>query len=172
MRISDHHLERIIAGCLAVFLAIPVAQAATTTPTPSLHSQQAAGTSPQQSQNPDHNTTPAATPQPETAPQNTEPQNTEPQAADTNPQSGTSQTTGQATVPGQAQTDTSKPVGTAAAPYEKTTGSAVSRPAGAVIAPAKQRRTRSFLIKIAVVIGAVVAVGIVVALTRSSPSHP
>jgi cell division septal protein FtsQ len=41
-----------------------------------------------------------------------------------------------------------------------------------VIAPAKQRRTRSFLIKIAVVIGAVVAVGIVVALTRSSPSHP
>ena len=49
------------------------------------------------------------------------------------------------------------PVGTAAAPYEKGVGVAASRPAGAVIAPAKQRRTRSFWIKTGVLIGAAVA---------------
>src|SRR5690348_2089873 len=38
-----------------------------------------------------------------------------------------------------AQQRTSKPVGTAAAPPESTAGATASRPAGAVIAPAKQR---------------------------------
>jgi hypothetical protein len=64
------------------------------------------------------------------------------------------------------------PVGTAAAPYEKGIGVAASRPAGVVIAPAKQRRSRSFLIKTGLLIGAAVAVGTVVALSSASPSEP
>jgi len=71
-----------------------------------------------------------------------------------------------------SQSNTTKPVGTAAAPYEKTTGVAASRPAGAVIAPAKQRRVRSILIRVGVVVGAAVAVGTVVALSHASPSRP
>ena len=64
------------------------------------------------------------------------------------------------------------PVGTAAAPYEKSIGVAASRPAGVVIAPAKQRRTRSFLIRTGLLIGAAVAIGTVVALSNASPSQP
>lgn len=67
---------------------------------------------------------------------------------------------------------TPSPVGTAVAPYEKGIGIAASRPAGAVIAPAKQRRTRSFLIKAGLIIGAAVAVGTVVGLSSGSPSRP
>ena len=70
------------------------------------------------------------------------------------------------------QNGTQAPVGTAAAPYEKGIGVAASRPAGAVIAPAKQRRTRSFWIKTGVLIGAAVAVGTVVGLSSASPSRP
>jgi hypothetical protein len=65
-----------------------------------------------------------------------------------------------------------KPVGTAAAPYEKTMGVAASRPAGAAIAPAKQRRVRTILISLGVILGAGVAVGSVAALSHGSPSRP
>lgn len=65
-----------------------------------------------------------------------------------------------------------KPVGTAAAPYEKTTGVAASRPAGAVIAPAKQRRMRAIFISVGVIVAAGVATGAVVGLSHSSPSRP
>jgi hypothetical protein len=64
------------------------------------------------------------------------------------------------------------PVGTAAAPYEKPTGVTASRPAGAVIAPAKQRRARSILIRVSLVVGAAAAVGAVVALSHASPGRP
>jgi hypothetical protein len=67
---------------------------------------------------------------------------------------------------------TPAPVGTAVAPYEKGIGIAASRPAGAVIAPAKQRRSRSFVIKVGLLIGAAVAVGTVVGLSSASPSRP
>lgn len=90
-----------------------------------------------------------------------------PQTADRSEQSGTSQSG-----PEQTQNTAPKPVGTAAAPYEKTTGVAASRPAGAVIAPAKQRRARSILIRVGVIVGAAVAVGTVVALSKGSPSRP
>lgn len=72
----------------------------------------------------------------------------------------------------QQQEPSNQPMGTAAAPYETPVGVAVSRPAGAAIAPAKQRRTRSFIIKMGLVIGAAVAVGTVVALSKASPSRP
>lgn len=65
-----------------------------------------------------------------------------------------------------------EPVGTAAAAGVETTGVAASKPAGAAIAPAKQRRTRSFLIKVSAIVGASVAVGTVVALASASPSRP
>jgi hypothetical protein len=64
------------------------------------------------------------------------------------------------------------PVGTAVAPYETGVGVAASRPAGVVIAPAKQRRTRSFLIRVGLVVGAAVAVGTVIGLSSASPSRP
>ena len=65
-----------------------------------------------------------------------------------------------------------RPVGTAAAPYEPTTGIAASRPAGAAIAPAKQRRVRTFLISLGVIAGAGIAIGSVAALSHGSPSRP
>ena len=90
-----------------------------------------------------------------------QPQQSQPQNSDT--------ATGTPTAP---QNNTSKPLGTAAAPYEKSTGVPASRPAGAVIAPAKQRRARSFLIKVGVIVGAAVAIGTVVALSKGSPNRP
>jgi len=69
------------------------------------------------------------------------------------------------------QSGTQEPLGTAVAPPVKTTGVAASRPAGAAIAPAKQRRSRSILIKVSAIVGAGVAVGTVVGLSRASPSR-
>jgi hypothetical protein len=65
-----------------------------------------------------------------------------------------------------------EPVGTAVAPYEKTVGAASSRPAGAVIAPAKQRRAHSLLIRLGLIVGGAAAIGTVVALSKASPSRP
>jgi hypothetical protein len=70
------------------------------------------------------------------------------------------------------QQNAPQPVGTAAAPYENTVGAAASRPAGAVIAPAKQRRAHSLLIKLGLIAGGAVAIGTVVALSKGSPSRP
>jgi hypothetical protein len=70
------------------------------------------------------------------------------------------------------QAKTQKPVGTAAAEVESTTGHAAFKPAGAAIAPAKQRRTRMMLIKIGALVGAGVAIGSVAALSSASPSRP
>src|ERR1700693_503779 len=65
-----------------------------------------------------------------------------------------------------------QPTGTAAAQARKLSGNAASRPAGAAIAPAKQRQVRSFLIKMGVIAGAGVAIGTVAALSKGSPSRP
>jgi hypothetical protein len=65
-----------------------------------------------------------------------------------------------------------KPVGTAAAPPEGAAGVTASRPAGAVIAPAKQRRARAILIRVGLLVGAGVAIGTVIALTRATPNQP
>lgn len=98
------------------------------------------------------------------------PQNASPAQSGT-PASGTRNTSNPAPVaPSQPPANT--PVGTAVAPYEPTSGVTGSRPAGAVIAPAKQRRVRTILIKIGLVVGAAAAVGTVVALSHASPSQP
>jgi hypothetical protein len=70
----------------------------------------------------------------------------------------------------QAQT-TPTASGTAAAQTEKPSGNAASRPAGAAIAPPKQRQVRSFLVKFGLIAGAGVALGTVYALSESSPSR-
>lgn len=65
-----------------------------------------------------------------------------------------------------------QPVGTAAAPLEKPTGTPGSRPSGAAIAPAKQRRVRAIVISLGVVLAAGVAVGTVAGMSRASHSTP
>jgi hypothetical protein len=65
-----------------------------------------------------------------------------------------------------------EPAGTAAAEAVKTTGVPASKPAGAAIAPAKQRRVRSILIKMGAIAGAGAAIGTTVALSKGSPSRP
>jgi hypothetical protein len=65
-----------------------------------------------------------------------------------------------------------QPVGAAGAQVGPTAGGAASRPAGNAIAPAKQRQTRSFLLKLGAVAAASVAIGTVVALSRGTGSNP
>ena len=77
--------------------------------------------------------------------------------------------------PSQTQTETpskQQPVGTAAAEAPRTTGIAASQPAGLAIAPAKQRRVRTIIIRTGAIIGAGVAVGSVIALTEATSSKP
>ncbi len=72
----------------------------------------------------------------------------------------------------QSQSGTQAPVGTAAAEAASPVGVMASKPAGAAIAPAKQRRVRMLLIKVGAVVGAGVAIGAVAALSSGSPSRP
>jgi hypothetical protein len=65
-----------------------------------------------------------------------------------------------------------RPVGTAAAEAPYVNGVAASQPAGVAIAPAKQRRLRTILIRTGAIIGAGVAVGVVVALSEGTSSRP
>jgi hypothetical protein len=81
-------------------------------------------------------------------------------------QPSTSSQAGEAQPPGQ------KPVGTAAAGSVPATGVAASQPAGNAIAPGKQRRVRSIVLKTGAIIAAGVAVGSVAALTLGTSSKP
>ncbi len=65
-----------------------------------------------------------------------------------------------------------KPVGTAAAEAPGTSGITASEPSGAAIAPAKQHRARTIIIKVGALVGAGVAVGTIVALTMATSSKP
>lgn len=71
-----------------------------------------------------------------------------------------------------AQQQNTNPVGTAAAPVAKPTGIAASRPAGAAIAPSKQKRRKAILIRVGIIVGAGIAVGTVAALSRTSSGRP
>lgn len=68
--------------------------------------------------------------------------------------------------------DVQKPVGTAAGPYTKPSGVAGSRPAGAAIAPSKQKRKKSLMIRVGLIVGGAVAVGTVAGLSMASSSRP
>jgi len=104
------------------------------------------------------------------APVTTSPESPEaplPPVASQAPQNSTPQ-------PAQNKQDTQStaPVGTAAAPYQKQEGISASKPGGAAIAPGKQRRIRSFAIRVGLLVGAGIAIGVVTAATLSSPSRP
>jgi hypothetical protein len=155
IRRTDTLLWRGIAFGLAAFIALPYGGSTVAFAQQAAPAQQAGGVSSSQSgsQNPDSG---SAIPLPEPAPPSTgRPPSSAPQATQQQQNGGTP-----------------APVGTAVAPYEKGMGIAASRPAGAVIAPAKQRRTRSFVIKLSLIVGAAVAVGTVVGLSEASPSRP
>jgi hypothetical protein len=64
------------------------------------------------------------------------------------------------------------PLGTAAAEKGQTAGGAASRPAGVAIAPAKQKRSRSLLIKLGAIAAAGAAIGTVYALSKGTGSTP
>lgn len=74
--------------------------------------------------------------------------------------------------PSQQQGAPSQPMGTAAAPAEPAGGIAATRPAGAAIAPGKQKRSHTLLIRWSLLIGAAVAIGTVVGLSSASPARP
>ena len=91
----------------------------------------------------------------------------QPSEVEQNTQSPAQQKTPQSKGPGSPH-----PVGTAAAPYVNTNGIAASRPAGAAIAPAKQRRVRILAVRIGLLVGAAIAIGTVTALSLGSQSRP
>lgn len=162
MRASNHWLGRLVAVVLTALLALPAGHSG------SAMAQQAVQSGSQTASSTASNSTSATGSSPSDSagvaeselPENPSPASDQAQPAA--PQSS----------PAQSQDSTHRPVGTAAAPYEPVTGVAASRPAGAAIAPAKQRRVRTFLISLGVIAGAGIAVGSVVALSHGSPSRP
>ena len=175
MRISEILLRPHIAVCLVLLLAVPLAEGASVLQPVAPTDQQAEDSS---------YAVPEASHSPAMASSNTAQAANAPTAANQTPSSGgtaaplpaqqgntnPSLATRPASEP--QQTPSSEPVGTAAAPYQKTTGIAASRPAGAVIAPAKQKRARSFLIRVALLAGAAIALGTVAGISAATPSRP
>lgn len=158
MRINDRQSTRLMSGALA--LALLLSSWASALPVP--HE----GTGSAETQN-----SPATA-----APPDTQPLPDSPGAgrsAIANPTDDNEAGAPPAPDPPQSHpTSTQKPVGTAAAQTASTTGFAVARPAGAAMAPAKQRRVRTIVISVAAVVGAGVALGTVAALSRGTPSRP
>lgn len=70
------------------------------------------------------------------------------------------------------QQNTPVPSGAAGAKAPNVKGAPVAQPAGAAVAPVRQRGHRSLLIKLGLLVGAGVAVGAAVALSERSPSRP
>jgi hypothetical protein len=165
MKLMNSWFRKQLAGSLVILLAAPFVDAATPQQ-PAPTSQQAQTTSAPQAQAVVAETYIA---KPETGIGAAQPVDTG-DSAPTPSQTPTQQSTQPAS--DQQQTPPQKPVGTAAAPEEKPVGVAASRPAGAVIAPAKQKRVRIFLIRTAIIVGGAVAVGTVIALSKGSPSRP
>jgi hypothetical protein len=65
-----------------------------------------------------------------------------------------------------------RPVGTAAAEAPRVSGITAAEPAGVAIAPAKQHRARSIVIKVGAIVGAGAALGTVIGLTEATHSKP
>ena len=91
--------------------------------------------------------------------------------------SSSSESTADSSQPQAAQsppqdTKPQRPVGTAAAEAPKVSGITAAEPAGVAIAPAKQRRVRTLVIKVGALVGAGVALGTVLAVSASTPSKP
>jgi hypothetical protein len=170
MTISNDQTRRIIAGCLVVLMSVPWAQGNAQPPQQEPAQAIAKSSPPIQSTSTSANN--QVHPQSAAAVQSENAATSLPDAPSPQSSSPSGQQPDQSHTGTQQQDDGAKPVGTAAAPYEKITGVAASRPAGAAIAPAKQRRVRTILISLGVVAGAAIAIGTVAALSHGSPSHP
>jgi cytoskeletal protein RodZ len=72
----------------------------------------------------------------------------------------------------QDQAKKDQPVGTAAAEGPAVKGITAAEPAGVAMAPGKQRRVRTIIIKVGAIVGAGAAVGTVIALTAGTSSKP
>ena len=166
-RISGRWLSLQIAVCLMFLLVAPHAAAFTSPQQETNPSRQDVSAAQAQSQDSD-----AGARKPSAGPSETEVLPNSPGAVRSQTADNSQPFRGQQPPPNQPKNETQEPVGTAAAGFIKTTGVAASKPAGAAIAPAKQRRARSILIKVGAIMGAGVAVGTVVALSSSGPSRP
>jgi hypothetical protein len=174
MRISRSWLRTQISGCLLLALSAPF-MAGAASAQQAINSRPSAETpSPTQSGNDGMNTEPAPTASLPDSPGSLRLQiiadNRFGSGQQPAPQPHQNNTQQQGAT--QQQSGTQQPVGTAASESVKATGVAASQPAGAAIAPAKQRRTRSILIKVGALVGAGVAIGTVVGLSAASPSRP
>jgi hypothetical protein len=100
--------------------------------------------------------------------------------SDSAPQNSAQATTPPATPTGSSQLNIvgdqtqqpQRPVGTAAAEASKVNGVAAAQPAGVAIAPGKQHRVRTIVLRVGAIVGAGAAVGTVIALTEATSSKP
>lgn len=65
-----------------------------------------------------------------------------------------------------------RPVGTAAAEAPRSKGVTAAQPSGVAIAPAKQRRVRTLVIRVGAIVAAGAAIGAVIGLAEATPSRP
>ena len=96
------------------------------------------------------------------------------QQSDTNPSITLAPQSQDAAAPAQSSPEIKqqRPVGTAAAETPMVSGTTAAQPAGFAIAPAKQHRVRTLVIKVGAIAGAAVALGTTMALTMATPSKP
>ena len=93
-------------------------------------------------------------------------------ATPTSPQDPTAAPVAPSASSTQQQSQPQRPVGTAAAEAPRVSGVTAAQPAGVAIAPAKQRRVRTLVIKVGVIAAASVALGTTIALTMGTSSKP
>ncbi len=156
---------RIFAGTLILLLTLSPDLAAASQPLSGSEEQAT-------SQNNDVSQLPNA-PSASVLPQIAQAQDPAPQSSTTSSQQPASANTPQTTPQTQSdQQGSQQPVGAAAAQLGRTSGGAAAKPAGEALAPARQHRTRSLLVKLGILGGAAVAVGTVVGLSAASPSRP
>jgi hypothetical protein len=72
----------------------------------------------------------------------------------------------------QQQQKLQRPVGTAAAAAPGVSGVTAAQPAGVAIAPAKQHRVRTIILRTGAILAGGAAIGSVIALTKATPSKP
>lgn len=169
MRVYSSWLERPVACVVLLLLLGSTSQAATQTSAPApAPTPQASTPVPPKEAPPQGNETGAGA-----TPKSTGPAEAAPHSPDAVPAKVAKPTqepsTPQTSVPDQPP---SRPVGSAVAPDMHPEGVPASRPAGASIAPGKQRRARSFSIRVALLVGAGIAIGTVAAASLATSSRP
>lgn len=78
----------------------------------------------------------------------------------------------QSSAQGEQERKQQRPVGTAAAAAPGVNGVTAAQPAGVAIAPAKQHRVRTIILRTGAILGAGAAIGTIIALTEATPSKP